>query len=206
MLRWSEECLAIATQRGYAHWRFTALGYQGWALALGGVVEKSLSQICETAAYLRKAGARLSLAMECVLLVEAYAHAGRGREALAAAEEGLALLDEHSRDHVGFLQVLLHCARSDALLALRRPDSAGAEVECGRALMLARQQGALGLELYAAVRLGRLWRRQGRDRDARVLLEPLYGQFSEGHNTALVRKAKELLDSLPFAPAERPGS
>jgi predicted ATPase len=50
--------------------------------------------------------------------------------------------------------------------------------------------------LCAATSLGRLWRDQGRRAEARDLLAPIYGWFTEGFETADLKNAKELLDEL----------
>jgi predicted ATPase len=44
--------------------------------------------------------------------------------------------------------------------------------------------------------LRRLWQRQGKSREARALLAPIYGWFTEGFDTADLREAKALLDEL----------
>jgi predicted ATPase len=61
-------------------------------------------------------------------------------------------------------------------------------------LAIAREQGTRGYELRAATSLTRLWRQQGRRGDARDLLAPLYGWFTEGFDTADLKDAKVLLD------------
>ena len=61
----------------------------------------------------------------------------------------------------------------------------GAEREYERALLVAESRDALGLQLYTAVRLVRLWHRQGRNDDAGALLAPLYDRFIEGHDISL---------------------
>ena len=64
------------------------------------------------------------------------------------------------------------------------------------ALAIAREQGTRGYELRAATSLARLWREQGRRTEARDLLAPLYGSFTEGFETPDLKKAKALLDEL----------
>jgi predicted ATPase len=49
-----------------------------------------------------------------------------------------------------------------------------------RALTVARQQQAKSWELRAAMSLARLWRDQGETQQARELLAPVYGWFTEG--------------------------
>ena len=61
---------------------------------------------------------------------------------------------------------------------------------------MARQQQTKSLELRAAVSLSRLWQQQGKRIEARALLAPVYGWFSEGFDTADLQEAKALLDAL----------
>ena len=77
-----------------------------------------------------------------------------------------------------------------------QPDPAKAEDSFGTALAIAREQGTRGYELRAATSLARLWREQGRRGEARDLLAPLYGSFTEGFDTADLKEAKRLLDEL----------
>ena len=83
-------------------------------------------------------------------------------------------------------------------IALRPPerDVAKAQAYFERALVVARQQQAKSWELRAAMSLARLWRDQGKRREARDLLAPVYGWFTEGFDTLDLREAKTLLDKL----------
>jgi predicted ATPase len=65
-----------------------------------------------------------------------------------------------------------------------------------QALAAARRQQAKSLELRAAISLSRLWQRQGRRTEARKLLAPIYGWFTEGFDTADLQEAKALLEEL----------
>src|SRR5262249_3127748 len=65
-----------------------------------------------------------------------------------------------------------------------------------RALAVARQQQAKSWELRAAMSMARLWRDQGKRDEARELLAPVYGWFTEGFETLDVKEAKALLDGL----------
>jgi predicted ATPase len=65
-----------------------------------------------------------------------------------------------------------------------------------KALEVARAQEARSLELRAASDLARLWAERGEHGRAADLLAPVYGWFTEGFDTADLKNAKELLDSL----------
>ena len=64
------------------------------------------------------------------------------------------------------------------------------------ALTVARQQQAKSWELRAAMSLARLWRDQGKVQQARELLAPVYGWFTEGFDTRDLKEAKTLLGEL----------
>jgi predicted ATPase len=99
-------------------------------------------------------------------------------------------------------------ARGEQLLLRSPPASptqAQAQVLFQRALAMARQHGSLAWELRAATSLARLWRDEGRRHEARVLLRPILGRFSEGFDTADLLVAASLLWSLDDgAPAAAP--
>ena len=81
-------------------------------------------------------------------------------------------------------------------LKLPEPDTAKAENYFERALSVARQQQAKSWELRAAMSLARLWCDQGKVQEARELLAPVYGRFTEGFDTRDLKEAIALLEEL----------
>jgi predicted ATPase len=81
-------------------------------------------------------------------------------------------------------------------LLLRRGHSEAAEQLYRKALSIAQEQEAKLWKLRAATSLARLWGEQGRRAEARELLAPVYGWFTEGFDTADLTDAKLLLDEL----------
>jgi predicted ATPase len=84
----------------------------------------------------------------------------------------------------------------DIALMSPEPDAAKAEAYFERALTVARQQQAKSWELRAAMSLARLWRDQGKPQQARELLAPVCGWFTEGFDTRDLKEAKALLEEL----------
>ena len=72
------------------------------------------------------------------------------------------------------------------------PDPAKAEESFRTALAIARKQGTRGYELRAATSLARLWGEKSRRGEARELLAPVYGWFTEGFDTPDLKEAKAL--------------
>jgi predicted ATPase len=89
---------------------------------------------------------------------------------------------------------VLRTAGEIALMS--REDAAKAESYFERALAVARQQQAKSWELRAAMSLARLRRDQGKVQQARELLAPVYGWFTEGFDTRDLKEAKALLEEL----------
>ena len=77
-----------------------------------------------------------------------------------------------------------------------KPKKPNAEGYFERALLVARAQQAKSWELRAATSLARLWRDQGKVQQARELLAPIYGWFTEGFDTRDLKEVKALLAEL----------
>jgi len=95
-----------------------------------------------------------------------------------------------------FYEAELLRLKGDWLLAHRPAQSAEAEDCYQHALAVARKQQAKFRELRASVSLARLWSDQGKRAEARDLLSSIYGWFTEGIDTPVLREAKALLDEL----------
>ena len=90
----------------------------------------------------------------------------------------------------------VHRVAGEIALMSPEPDAAKAQAHFERALAVARQQQAKSWELRAAMSMARLWRDQGKPQQARELLAPIYGWFTEGFDTRDLKEAKALLDEL----------
>jgi len=122
------------------------------------------------------------------LLAEALALGGDGA-ALEVIDEALALTEQGER----WSESELIRIKGKVLLA----DNGASAEECfHQALHIAREQGARSWELRAVTTLARLWCDKGKRNEARELLAPIYGWFTEGVDTADLKKAKVLLDHL----------
>jgi len=108
------------------------------------------------------------------------------------------LLDEALRiaDRTGERWLAAELNRHKGQLLLRQGHSEAAEELYRKALGIAREQEAKLWELRAATSLARLRRDQGRRVEARDLLAPVYGWFTEGFDTPDLKEAKVLLDTL----------
>jgi len=90
----------------------------------------------------------------------------------------------------------VHRTAGEIALMSPEPDAAKAEAYFERALAIAREQQAKSWELRAAMSMARLWRDQRKPQQARDLLAPVYGWFTEGFDTKDLKDAKALLEEL----------
>ena len=139
----------------------------------------------------RATGSVLCTAFALTLLAEACSRLGRTTEGLSYLTEAEQII-ETTND--AFHEAELHRVRGDLLNA--NGDVAGAERSYQQAIAVAKRQSAKMFELRAATSLARLWRDQGKRDEARELLAPVYGWFTEGFDTLDLKEAKSLLDEL----------
>ena len=164
----------------------------GCGLVGQGEVETGLAMIRETAPPLLKDGISWTGSI-LSLIATALARHGDAEEGLEVVTEALALAQ---RDDIRWWEAELHRVKGEILL-VRAPGSADEVEDCFRqALDIARDQTAKMLELRAGTSLARLWLGQDRSGEARDLLAPIYGWFTEGFDTADLKDAKALLEEL----------
>jgi class 3 adenylate cyclase/predicted ATPase len=205
----AEALLALAAQHDFAYWRAQGMILHGWALAAQGQGEEGLAQIRQGLAIHQTIGSAIAHTCWLGLLADGCRTGGQPAAGLAAVAEALAL-GERSGEQ--FYTAELQRLRGELLLqagtwepgSRNTPPPAavwgsqGGETEdclC-QALAIARQQQARSLELRAATSLARLWQRQGKRAEARQLLAPVYGWFTEGFDTADLQDAQALLATL----------
>src|SRR5206468_10286410 len=141
----------------------------------------------------RATGASLYVPYFCTLQAEVSAHLGHTEDGLQALAEAYTLV-EQQEERWWEAEV----SRLRGVLLLRQPGTSQAEAEAWlqQALDVARRQEAKALELRAAMSLARLWQQQGKPAEARTLLAPVYGWFTEGFDTADLQEAMALLHEL----------
>ena len=162
-------------------------------MAAQGQAEEGIAQLQQGLAAWRAIGTKLGLPAILLLLAEAYGKAGQVEVGLQTLAEALALVDQ-TQERV--YEAELYRLQGELLLARSAEHYAEAETCFRQALDVARHQQAKSWELRAATSLSRLWQQQGKRVEARELLAPLYGWFTEGFDTADLKDAKALLHEL----------
>jgi alpha-ketoglutarate-dependent taurine dioxygenase/class 3 adenylate cyclase/predicted ATPase len=193
------EILGLADSTGAAAWRAFAMMQNGSLLALAGESTRAAPMIAAGLAAWQSTGS--TLWMPCYLsnLARAHAELGHADDARVRIGEAMAAVEASKAT---WSEAEVHRVAGEIALLAPEPDAAEAEACFRRALAIARTQQARSWELRAATSLARLWGDRGRRRQARELLDPVYGWFREGFETLDLREAKALLDELAPRGAE----
>jgi predicted ATPase len=183
----------LAAEQGFPLWVGFGTLWRGWALAVQGRREESLAQMHQGMTAVLATGQTLSRSLSLVLLAEAAAYIGQVEEGLRLLTDALAAFEVSSR---GDMLTEAYRLQGELMLWQGVSESARAEACFQWALALARRQQAKSWELRVAMSLSRLWLRQGKRDEARALLAPIYGWFTEGFDTADLQEAKALLETV----------
>jgi class 3 adenylate cyclase/predicted ATPase len=189
----AEAAVALATEQGFPLWVAWGTSLRGWALAMQGQGEAGLAQVRQGIAAFRATGAALNVPYLCTLLADVCDHLGHPADGLQVLAEAHTLVEQNDER---WWEAEVSRLRGVLLLRQMGPQQAEAEAWLQRALDVARRQQAKALELRAAMSLSRLWQQQGKQDEARALLGPIYGWFTEGFDTADLQEAKALLEEL----------
>ena len=191
MERHAEELLALSTEHGLPFFLGWATAFRGASLTALGQGQEGLSLITQGMAGIRATGAVIRHPDSAHAARRAYAMVGQPADGLNCLAEAAQIIETtEERCH----EAELHRLRGDLLNATGDPSAA--ERSYHQALAVAKLQSAKLFELQASISLARLWCKQDRRGEARDLLAPIYGWFTEGFDTDDLKEAAALLAEL----------
>ena len=186
-----EEVIALCREYEMLQEREWSRSFQGAAFALLGRIEDGIALLTDSLAVQQAIGSGLVRSAFLGVLGDLLRFAGRLDEGLAAVADGFAHAE---RTLEGGYIAELHRARGQLLQA--KGDVDGADEQLRLALDYAVRQGAKSFELRAATAVASLLASGGRRVDARNVLAPVYGWFTEGKTTMDLVAAETLLAQL----------
>ncbi len=189
----AQELVALAEEKGSLFWKAYGMVSQGWVLALAGRASDATEMLISGITAMQTTGATLWMAFFLPHLARAHAELGQFEAAWRCIGEAMTATKTTKETSC---EADIHRTAGEIALMSPEPDAAKAQAHFERAILLARAQKAKSWELRAATSLARLWRDHGKRRQARDLLEPVYGWFGEGFDTFDLKEAKALLDEL----------
>ena len=188
-----DELVALADEKGALLWKAIGMTHQGWLFAWTGKASDAVHMITSGLNAWRSTRATVWVPLYLSYLARAYADIGNFEDAWRCIGEVITAVETAKEK---LWETEIHRTAGEIALLSPEPDAAKAEAYFERALRVARAQQAKSWELRAAMSMARLWRDQGKRQQARDLLSPIYGLFTEGFDTLDLKEAKALRDAL----------
>jgi predicted ATPase len=187
------ELVALAEEKGTLEFKAGGMVRQGCILELIGQASDAAQKISVGIGALLSTGATHAMPLRLAYLASAHANLGQIDDAWHYIGEAITAVKITKET---WFEAEVHRVAGEIALLSQGPDTAKAEAYFERARSVARQQQAKSWELRAAMSMARLWRDQGKRNEARDLLAPVYGWFTEGFDTPDLKEAKALLEEL----------
>jgi predicted ATPase len=189
----SEEVIALAEEKGSGYWKTAGMLRRASLLAVTGKTSDAVGIFTTVIPAYRSMGSRIFLPVWLSHLARACGELGQFDEAWSYIGDAMTAVETTKES---WHEAEVHRIAGEIALMSPEPDAAKAEACFERALSVARGQQAKSFELRAAISMAQLWRDQAKRDEARELLAPVYGWFTEGFDRRDLKQAKALLDEL----------
>jgi len=189
----TDELITLGQKTGALASRDQGMIQQGCVLAVTGKASEAVHLITSGLPARASAGATVTVPSFLSYLAIGHAELGQFDEAWRRIEEAIATIKTTKER---WFEAEAHRVAGELALNSAKSDRAKALCHFQKAIAVARKQQARSWELRAAMSMARLWRDQGKPDEARDLLAPVYGWFTEGFETLDLKEAKKLLDEL----------
>jgi predicted ATPase len=187
------ELAQLVDKKGAAYWKALGLMTQGAFRLLRGKASDAVRLLTIGLKAYQSTGATVFVPWYLTYLATAYGSLSQYDNAQRMTSEAIEAVDSTNER---WCEAEVNRVVGEIALKSPEPDTARAQAYFERALMVAREQQAKSWELRAAMSLARLWRDQGKVQQARELLAPVSGWFTEGFDTRDLKEAKALLEEL----------
>jgi class 3 adenylate cyclase/predicted ATPase len=188
-----DEVITLANETGALFWKVGGMLVQGCLFTMAGKASDAVRAISSGLSAWRATGTTVWVPTYLSYLARAYAELGQFDEASRCVGEAIVAVQTTNES---WYEADIHRIAGEIALKSPKPDVLKAEAHFERAISVAQQQQAKSWELRAAMSMAGLWREQGKPQQARELLAPIYGWFTEGFDTLDLRQAKALLEDL----------
>jgi predicted ATPase len=188
-----DELAALTDKTGALSWKTGEMAIKGRVLVLTGKASDAIPMIESSVAARLSTGTTLFVPMYCAYLAKAYSELGQFDHAWRGIGEAIMRMEATGES---WFEAEVYRIAGEIALNSPEHDAGKAYAYFERALAIARQQQAKSWELRAATSMARLRRDQGRRNEARDLIAPIYGWFTEGFDTRDLKEARALLDEL----------
>jgi predicted ATPase len=187
------ELVSLADEKGAAWFKAAGVLLRSFVSAMTEEGADHVNAIASAWDAHLSTGATIWAPMQRSYLAVACAEIGKFDDARKCMGEAIAAAEDTKER---WFDTEIHRIAGEIELLSPDRDMTRVERHFQRALEIARARQTRSWELRAAMSLARLWRDQGKRREAHDLLAPVYGWFTEGFDTLDLKEAKALLDEL----------
>jgi class 3 adenylate cyclase/predicted ATPase len=184
-----QAALSLCAEQRFAYFHAVVSAFHGANLVHLGKTQEGVSLMEKSVRALRTVGSELLFTVIFTNLASAHLALAQVDEGLAAVDDGLECAE---RTGERWAEADLHRVRGQLLLARGSQEATQAEKCFERAMEVARRQRAMSYELRAATSLAKLWIQQGREGEARTLLNDVVGGWPKALDTVDLRVARQL--------------
>jgi predicted ATPase len=177
-----DELVALADEKDTLFWKAPGMLMRGCLAASTGQAADAIQSITSGFSAYRSTGSTLWGPYYFSCLARAYAELGSFENALHSIDDAITTV-ETTKER--WCEAEVYRTAGEIMLLAPERNAAKAEAYFNQALSVARAQEAKSWELRAAMSMARLWRDQGKPQQARELLAPVYGWFTEGSTRAI---------------------
>jgi predicted ATPase len=188
-----DEVVKLAGEKGTLFWKVGATLVRGSLLAVTGKAADAVRTITSGLREYRATGATVWMPTYLSYLAIAHTNLGELDDASRCVGEAISTI-EATKER--WYEAEANRIAGEIALRSPEPNPTKSQDYLERALAVARQQQAKSWQLRASMSLARLWRDQGKSQQAREMLAPVYGWFTEGFETRDLKEAKALLEDL----------
>jgi predicted ATPase len=188
-----DELACLSEEKGAEQWKSYVLIQRSCVLAACDRASEAVTNLATGINFWRSTGATADIPLFQALLAGSQARLGQFEAAAQGMADAIKTIETTKEK---WCQAEVFRLAGIVALISGTADATKAENYFNCALEVARQQQAKSWELRAAMSLARLWRDQGKVNEARELLAPVYGWFTEGVRHARSEEAKALLEQM----------
>ena len=196
-LRSAEEYADRLISNGETHFRrherAAGRGYKGALAVLRGDARAGVEDLQGCLDQLHEVRYEMLNTEFKLALVQGLMAVGQSDEAMTLIDETIRLIEQN--EDLLYMPEAMR-VKGNVLLSLPQRRSDDAEMCFTQSLDWSRRQGARSWELRTAIDLASLWAGQGQRDRARAALQPIFGEFVEGLDTADLQVAAHLLAML----------
>jgi predicted ATPase len=189
----TREVLALAEEKSAPIWKGLGMMNEGWLSGSAGDPARAVELITSGIAVFRSTSSTMWLPLRLSHLAMAHAEIKQQDDAQRRLDDAMSTVAATKET---WCEAEVSRIAGEVARLSPEPDAVKAKAHFERALAVARAQHAKSWELRAAMSMARLWRDQGKRHEAREILAPVYGWFTEGFDTLDLKQAKALLAEL----------